>query len=45
MHAAAEHQSPALTGIPQALPRLERMRITLHAIGIAALTLVGVHRH
>jgi hypothetical protein len=44
MHSAAEQNSAALAGLAT-LPRLERVRLTLQAIGIAALTLVGVHRH
>jgi hypothetical protein len=43
MHTAAEQQS--LTGIAPTLPRIERALLTLHALGVAALTLVGIHRH
>jgi hypothetical protein len=45
MQSAANTTTSGLLGLAPSLPRTERLLLTLSALGTAALTLLGLHRH
>ncbi|MET0510857.1 MAG: hypothetical protein ABW135_04160 [Thermoleophilaceae bacterium] len=45
MQSAANTTTSGLLGLAPSLPRTERLRLTLSALGTAALTLLGLHHH
>ena len=45
MQSAANTTTTGVLGLAPSLPRTERLRLTLGALGTAALTLLGIHQH